>query len=311
MNTTTYQDTIRWNGVPIRVDAVRAEDKAFIILGRFVKTAALRNEWQQDVKNPERVIRELKASPLSMDLLRFWQRIPESNPKYNYYHEWRDVAAIPITDYRTWWEKLVNSNTRRLIRKSEKRGVTAMEVELDDKLVQGITDMFNECPVRRGKRFWHYGKDFNSVKKDMLLDLNEAIFIGAYHEKELIGYIKLVVADRYAMITQILDKMAHRDKAPMNAMIAKAVRICVERRLPFLTYTLWRRGGHAYFQERNGFQRVAVPEYYAPLTLRGEVALRLGLHKGLKGLIPESVKARLLTLRAQWYALRYPEKTAR
>jgi hypothetical protein len=311
MNTTTYQDTIRWNGVPIRVDAVRAEDKAFIILGRFVKTAALRNEWQQDVKNPERVIRELKASPLSMDLLRFWQRIPESNPKYNYYHEWRDVAAIPITDYRTWWEKLVNSNTRRLIRKSEKRGVTAMEVELDDKLVQGITDMFNECPVRRGKRFWHYGKDFNSVKKDMLLDLNEAIFIGAYHEKELIGYIKLVVADRYAMITQILDKMAHRDKAPMNAMIAKAVRICVERRLPFLTYTLWRRGGHAYFQERNGFQRVAVPEYYVPLTLRGEVALRLGLHKGLKGLIPENVKARLLTLRAQWYALRYPEKTAR
>ena len=311
MNTTTYQDTIRWNGVPIRVDAVRAEDKAFIILGRFVKTAALRNEWQQDVKNPERVIRELKASPLSMDLLRFWQRIPESNPKYNYYHEWRDVAAIPITDYRTWWEKLVNSNTRRLIRKSEKRGVTAMEVELDDKLVQGITDMFNECPVRRGKRFWHYGKDFEAVKKDMLLDRNEAIFIGAYHEKELIGFIKLVMADRYAMITLILDKMAHRDKAPMNAMIAKAVRICVERRLPFLTYTLWRRGGHAYFQERNGFQRVAVPEYYVPLTLRGEVALRLGLHKGLKGLIPENVKARLLTLRAQWYALRYPEKTAR
>jgi len=311
MNATTYQETIRWKGVPIRVDAVRAENKAFIISGRFIKTAALRNDWQQDVKDPETVIRELKASPTRIDLLRFWQRIPESKPKYNYYHEWRHVAVIPITDYQTWWERLVNSNTRRLIRKSEKRGVAAMEVELDDKLVQGITDMFNECPVRRGKRFWHYGKDFEAVKKDMLLDRNEAIFIGAYHEKELIGFIKLVMADRYAMITLILDKMAHRDKAPMNAMIAKAVRICVERRLPFLTYTLWRRGGHAYFQERNGFQRVAVPEYYAPLTLRGEVALRLGLHKGLKGLIPENVKARLLTLRAQWYALRYPEKTAR
>jgi len=311
MNATTYQEIIRSKGVPIRVDAVRAENKTFIITGRLIKTVALRNEWQQDVKNPERVIRELKASPLSMDLLRFWQRIPESKPKYNYYHEWRDVAAIPITDYRTWWEKLVNSNTRRLIRKSEKRGVAAMEVELDDKLVQGITNMFNECLVRRGKRFWHYGKDFKAVKKDMLLDLNEAIFIGAYHEKELIGYIKLVVADRYAMITQILDKMAHRDKAPMNAMIAKAVRICVERRLPFLTYTLWRRGGHAYFQERNGFHRISVPEYYVPLTPRGEVALRLGLHKGLKGLIPENVKARLLALRAQWYALRYPEKTGR
>lgn len=311
MNATTYQDTIRWKGVPICVDAVRAENKPFIISGGFIKTAALRNEWQQDLKDPETVIRELKASSARIDLLRFWQRIPESDPKYNYYHEWRHVAAIPITDYRTWWEELVNSNTRRLIRKSEKRGVTATQVELDDKLIQGITDMFNEHPVRRGKPFWHYGKGFEAVKKDMLLDLNEAIFIGAYDDNELIGFIKLVMADRYAMITLILDKMAHRDKAPMNTMIASAVRICVERRLPFLTYTLWRSGGHAYFQERNGFQRIAVPEYYVPLTMRGKIALRLGLHKGLKGFIPESVKAKLLILRAQWYGFRYPEKTSR
>ena len=311
MNATTYQDTIRWKGVPIRVDAVRAENKPFIISGGFIKTAALRNEWQQDLKDPETVIRELKASPARIDLLRFWQRIPESDPKYNYYHEWRHVAAIPITDYPTWWEELVNSNTRRLIRKSAKRGVTATQVELDDKLIQGITDMFNERPVRRGKRFWHYGKNFEAVKKDMLLDVNEAIFIGAYDDNELIGFIKLVMVDRYAMITLILDKMAHRDKAPMNTMIASAVRICVERRLPFLTYTLWRRGGHAYFQERNGFQKIAVPEYYVPLTMRGKIALRLGLHKGLKGFIPESVKARLLMLRAQWYGFRYPEKASR
>ena len=112
MNATTYQEIVRWKGVPICVDAVRAEDKAFIISGRFIKTAALRNEWQEDVKDPETVIRELKACPAGLDLLRFWQRIPESDPKYNYYHEWLDVAAIPITDYRTWWERLVNSNTR-------------------------------------------------------------------------------------------------------------------------------------------------------------------------------------------------------
>jgi len=311
MNATTYQETIRCKGVSMRVDAVRAENKGFVISGSFIRTAALTNEWQQDVQNPETVIRELKSSAARVDLLRFWQRIPESSPKYRYYHEWQHVAAIPITSYEDWWENLVNSNTRRLIRKSAKSGVAAMEVELDDKLVQGITDMFNETPVRRGKRFWHYGKDFETVKKDMLLDLNEAIFIGAYHQKELIGFIKLVLADRYAMITLILDKMAHRDKAPMNAMIAEAVRICVKRKIPLLTYTLWRRGGHAYFQERNGFQRIAVPEYYVPLTLRGEVALRLGVHEGLKGLIPDNLKARLLAVRAQWYALKYPKTTAR
>jgi hypothetical protein len=303
-----YQETIRWKGAPIMMDAIRAENKTFIISGHVIKTASLKDEWRQDVENPHEVIRQLRASPARIDLLRFWQRIPETDPKYNYYHESRHVAAMPITDYRTWLERQVNSNTRRLIRKSEKQGVTAMEVELQDELVLGITEMFNECPVRRGKRFWHYGKDFEAVKRDMLLDLNEAIFIGAYYEKELIGFIKLIVADRYAMITLILDKMAHRDKAPMNAMIAKTVKICTERKIPFLTYTLWRRGGHAYFQERNGFQRISVPEYYVPLTLRGGLALRLGLHKGIKGLIPGKVKEWLLTLRAKWYALKYAEK---
>ncbi len=237
-----YQETIRWKGAPIVMDAIRAENKSFIISGRFIKTASLKDEWRQDVIDPEEVIRIFKSSPARIDILRFWQRIPETEPNYNYYHESRHVAAIAITDYKDWWENQVNSNTRRLVRKSEKLGVTTMETELDDQLVLGIMSMFNESPVRRGKPFWHYGKDFETVKKELSLDLNESIFIAAYHEKELIGFIKLLLADRYAMITLILDKMAHRDKAPMNAMVAKAVRICVERKISFLTYTLWRRG---------------------------------------------------------------------
>ena len=305
---TVYQEIIRWKGTPIHVDGIRAENKPFIISRRFIKTAALKHEWQEEIDDPREAIRELTASPATIDLLRFWQRIPETEPKYNYYHEWRHVAAIRISDFKTWWEKQVNSNTRRLVRKSEKLGVTAIECELNDELILGITGMFNESPVRRGKRFWHYGKSFEAVKSDMSLDIDEAIFIGAYCQKELIGFIKLIVADRYAMITLILDKMAHRDKAPMNAMVAKAVKICVERKIPFLTYTLWRRGGHGYFQERNGFQKIAVPEYYVPLTVRGRLALTLGVHKGLKGLIPENTTASLLTLRSKWYAFKYPEK---
>jgi hypothetical protein len=310
MNEAICRETVRWKGVPITVNAVRAENKTFIISGRFIKAAALKNEWQQDVENPQEVIGQLKTCPAKVDLLRFWQRIPESEPKYDYYHEWRHVAAIRITDLKTWWERQVNSNTRRLVRKSEKLGVTAIEAQLDDELIFGITEMFNESPVRRGKRFWHYGKDFEAVKKDMSLDLNEAIFIGAYYRKELIGFIKLVLADRYAMITLILDKVSHRDKAPMNAMIAKAVKICIERKIPFLTYTLWRRAGHGYFQERNGFESISVPEYYVPLTARGELALRLGLHKGPKGIIPEKMMAWILELRAKWYAWRYPQAVA-
>jgi hypothetical protein len=297
-----YQETIRWKGVPIRLDAVRAEGKAFLISGRFVKTAALKNEWQEDVENPHDVIRELKASPAKIDLLRFWQRIPESEPKYDYYHEWRHVAAIPVTDYKHWLAKQISPKARNKVKKSVKLGVVIQETELSDELVRGIVDIFNQSPVRRGKRFWHYGKDFETVKKEMSLDLNESIFITAYYGKELIGFIKLLLADRYALLTLILDKMNHRDKAPMNGMIAKAVEICAARRVPHINYCMWRRGGHGDFQESTGFERIRIPEYFVPLTIKGGIALRLGLHKGVRGLIPDEVMAWLLALRAKWYA---------
>ena len=42
------------------------------------------------------------------------------------------------------------------------------------RLVNGIIGIFNQSPVRRGKPFWHYGKDFDTVKKEMSLGLRES-----------------------------------------------------------------------------------------------------------------------------------------
>lgn len=297
-----YQETIRWKGVPIRLDAVRAENKVFIISGRFIKTTALKNEWQEDVEDPDGVVRELRACPVTIDLLRFWQRIPEEETKYGYYKKLRYIAAIPVTDYKHWLQKQISSKARNKIKKSAKFGVVIEQTELTDELVRGITNIFNQSPVRRGKRFWHYGKDFETVKREMSLDLNESIFITAYYGKELIGFIKLLFADRYAMLTLILDKINHRDKAPMNGMIAKAVEICAERKVPHITYFMWRRGGHGDFQESNGFERIPVPEYFVPLTFKGAIALRFGFHRGVRGLIPEKLMTWLLALRGKWYS---------
>jgi hypothetical protein len=302
MQVMTYQETIRWKGTPVQVDAVRAENKTFIISDRLLKTASLKDEWQLDIEQPEEVIRQLKASSPQIDLLRFWQRIPETKPKYPYYHEMRDVAAIPITDHKYWFEKQITRNARNKVRKTQKFGVTIEETVLNDGLVDGIMSIFNQSPVRRGKRFWHYGKDFNTVKAEMSLDLDQSTFITAYYQNELIGFIKLMFTDRYALLTIILDKLNHRDKAPMNGMISKAVEICAQRTVPYLAYYMWRRGGHAEFQESTGFERIPVPEYFVPLTVKGALGLRLNLHRGLAGLIPEKTMARLLALRAKWYA---------
>jgi hypothetical protein len=303
-----YQETIRWRGTAVLRDAIRIEDKTFIISGGMTKTASLKEEWFQDIDDPDEVIRVLRSSPTRIDLLKFWQRIPDSAANYNYYKEWRDIATISVTTYDHWWEKQISSKTRNMVRKSQKAGVDIQEHELNDKLVRDIVDIFNQSPIRRGKRFWHYGKNFETVKKEMSLDLSKSIFITAYHKDELIGFVKLLVADRYAMITMIIDKLTHRDKSPMNGMIATAVEICAKRNIPFLTYTVWRRGDHGDFQKRNGFEKISIPEYFVPLTLKGAIALRLGLHKGLKEAVPEKVMVWLLSLRSKWYLMRNPQK---
>jgi hypothetical protein len=307
-NTKIVKETIHPKGAPITVDAVKIRDQTYVITGRSVKTASLKNEWQADVERPDEVITALKQSPIRIDLLKFWQRIPETAVKYPYYKEWRNVAAIPIIDYKHWWDKQVNPNTRRLIRKSEKLGVGIREVPLNDQLVLGILSIFNECPIRRGKPFRHYGKDFETVKSEMSTDIADSIFIAAAYKNELIGFIKLVLTDNYAMVTMILDKQSHRDRSPVNGLVAKAVQICAERRIPFLTYTLWRTGGHGYFQERNGFEKISVPEYYVPLTVRGKLFLGLKMHKGLKGILPEQMMIWLLALRSKWYARKFADR---
>ena len=303
------KETIRVKGVLLKRDAVLVKNQAFLVSGDFIKTASLRQdkeEWLEDIEEPDEVIQALKAAPLKVDILRFWQRIPETETKYGYYKEWRYVAAIPVTEYKHWLQKQISPKARNKIKKSAKFGVVIEETELTDELVRGITDIFNQSPVRRGKRFWHYGKDFETVKKEMSLDLNESIFITAYYGKELIGFIKLLFADRYAMLTLILDKINHRDKAPMNGMIAKAVEICAQRKVPYIVYMMWRRGGHGDFQESNGFERIPVPEYFVPLTFKGAIALRLGLHRGVRGLMPEKFMPWLLALRAKWYSRKNP-----
>ena len=307
------KETVRVKGVPRLFKAVQVKEQTFVIAGRVIRTAALRREkeeWLEDVENPEEVIQSLKNSPVKIDLLRFWQRIPESKPKFKYYYEWRDIAAIPVSTYQHWFTKQISPKARNKIRKSEKNGVRIQESAVTDQLVQGIMGIFNQSPVRRGKPFWHYGKDFSTVKQEMSLDAERSTFIAAYFRDELIGFIKLLFADRYAMITLILDKTVHRDKAPMNGMIAKAVEICADRGIPYISYTVWRRGEHGQFQESNGFEKIRVPEYFVPVSLVGRLALAVGLHKGLKEALPERVIVWLLELRRRWYTFRFQRVAA-
>lgn len=278
------------------------------ISGTLIREARLQEEWFEDVDDPLEMIASLKAGSPKADIFTFWQRLPDITPKYPYYRETDDIAALPITSYDEWWNNQIKSRTRGLIRKSAKQGVVVREVEYTDDFVRGMTSIFNETPIRQGRRFWHYGKDFQTVKRQFSRCLFREKLIGAYVEDELIGFMMLGFSSQYAVTGQIISKICHRDKGPNNALIAKAVEICAREQVPYLVYLSWGAGSLSEFKRRNGFERIALPRYYVPLTIKGQIALKMGLHKGFRRLIPETALAQLKQLRTKGYRTIYSLK---
>ena len=296
------KDTIYDKGKPVSVDGIRIDNKRLIVQGRFLTVARLRDEWYDDVGDPEAIIRALKGCPPTPDIFTFWQRLPDTVPLYSYYHEDEALSAIPLQDFRHWWEKQIKSDTRKKAKRSEKRGIEIRAVPLDDTFVRGVMGVFNETPVRRGKPFWHYGKDFETLKEELSMDLERSKFIGAYCEGSLVGLVKLVYAEgRFANPGFIISKLEFRKRYVNNALLAKSVELCCNDGVPYLVYTTWRRGTQAEFLIRNGFEKTLVPRYWIPLTTKGAVAIKLGFHRNIRRYIPDSLFIALLQLRKMFY----------
>jgi hypothetical protein len=299
---TIAKDIIYDRGRPVAVPGVQVEDNRLIVQGRFLTVARLRDEWYDELGDPELVISSLKRCVPEPDLFTFWQRLPDTVPNYSYYYEPEVLSAIPLRDFQHWWEKQIASDTRKKAKRPEKRGVEIKVVTLDDAFVSGVMGVFNETPVRRGRPFWHYGKDFETLKRGLSRDLDRTKFIGAYDGGNLVGFVKLVCAPgRFANPGLIVSKLEARKKYVNNALIAKSVELCCNDGIPFLTYTKWRRGSQADFLVRNGFQQVTVPRYWIPLTPRGKIALKLGLHRDVRSYIPDSLMGALLNFRGAFY----------
>jgi hypothetical protein len=104
---------------------------------------------------------------------------------------------------------------------------------------------------------------------------------------------------------QIIAKEKDRDKRPMNVLIAKAVELAEVNRCCYLTYGHYRypQGADSLtaFKRRNGFEEILVPRYYVPLTVKGNLALRLGIHHGVKALIPGRLLQQMKQVRTRFY----------
>ena len=193
----------------VRMPAIAVRDYILIISGKFLKIATIKNEFYEieEVVNPHSIIDALKKSKPKADIFTFSQKIPDSEPKFSYYYELDNVAAIRISTFDDWWNNKIGRKERQDMRRAYSRGVEVRLTPFDDNLVKGIMEIYNETPVRQSKRFWHYGEDFEAVKKANATYSDRSEFIGAYYKNELIGFIKIVYCGKSGNMMQILGKM--------------------------------------------------------------------------------------------------------
>src|SRR5262245_18069968 len=162
MTTTTYDERrdgtveIRVRGKNVLVPAAQVGDATVIVTGKVMRIASVKDEYflgsrlVQD--DPEGFVRKLRGR-LKAHVFTFSQSLPDVEPRFPYAIDWDNVAAIRTHDFEAWWKSLPQE-TRKNVRRAEKRGIVIRSVEPDDDFVRGVTEIYNERPIRQGKPFY-------------------------------------------------------------------------------------------------------------------------------------------------------------
>jgi len=236
------------------------------------------------------------------DIFTFRDRVPKKtvNVTFNRYKvlvEQDNIAAIRLTTYDYWWTNQIGKKTRNMVRKAIKMGVQVRILPLSEDLVTAATKIYNETPIRQGRRFIHYGEKFNDIKKLLEVKKYPNDFICAFYRNELIGFIHLCYSKDVAVIRQILSMQKHWNKAPNNITISKAVEMACQKGLKYLVYGELSQSSLSDFKRRNGFQEILLRRYYIPLTFKGRIVLTFNLQRKARRILPNWIKKPLSLIR--------------
>jgi hypothetical protein len=313
MSDSSHSVEVRIKGRWVAIPVMDVNGDKLIARGRWVRIARVRGEEmrEKELQDPEVYLAALKSEGkriLKADIFSFTQKLPETRPRYAYKLEWESIAAISLASYKQWWESL-SQETRKNVRRSQKRGVTIRVKEFDEELIEGLRAVNDDSPTRQGAKNAYYGLTAEETRRRYSEFVGRCDFICAYHGEEMIGFLHLVYRGDVAAILNLTTKPSHFDKRPANALIAKAVEICEARGLSHISYGLYNYGNKQdsplrEFKIRNGFEEILVPRYFVPLTLRGHLGMTFKLHRGLIGNLPPSVIAMGLRAREQWSKLK-------
>ena len=301
---------VRIKGQWVKAPVLEVNGFRLVTRGHWLKIARVRGEemMERELEEPERYLAALRNDRkkiLDADIFSFTQKLPETQPKYSYPMEWESVAAIPLVSFKQWWEGLPQE-TRKNVRRSQKRGVVIKVRELDEDLIEGIRAVNDDTPTRQGMKNAYYGLTAIETKERYNEFTGRCDFVCAYFGEELIGFLHLVYRGNIAAILNLTTKPSHFDKRPANALVAKAAEICEQLGISHISYGLYNYGNKRdsplrEFKIRNGFTEILVPRYFVPVTLWGRLCIKAKLHRGVIGNVPTSVIVAGVRARRWWY----------
>jgi hypothetical protein len=274
-------------------------DKEFetLLLNRkiFFTTARDAKEYEKDITPTEEFLEKLRER--GVDIFTFIERkwCSEMSSSLDWWVKTEDnIGLLKVTSYEEWFKDL-DKKTRNMIRKAEKGGVKTVVAEPNEKFAEGVWKIYNETPIRQNRAFPHYGISLDAVRQG-IFSASNGVFIGAYLQDELVGFAQITQGESTGILTQLLSLQKHFDKAVNNALIAKAVEVCEKKNLGWLIYGRMETAHPSLdrFKRNNGFLKFPITRFYIPITNRGKIAVKLGLHRDLKDALPKSLRYRLL-----------------
>src|SRR5580704_13538418 len=134
------------------------------ISGRLLRIARIDGDKYNTPEDPESLIAALRKCGKRIDVFTFLQKLPDSTPRYSYPAETDNLAVLDISTFDHWWNHQIKSYPRNRARQAGKKGVVLREQPCDEKLMQGICDIYNETPVRQGRPFPHYGMTLEKAR---------------------------------------------------------------------------------------------------------------------------------------------------
>jgi hypothetical protein len=259
------------------------EDVVTFTIGKrfFYLQAKHSIEYLYDVNVTKDLVIDLKKA--GADLLTFVQRsFLTSRKRYPFWSEAEPIALLSITSFDEWWKFQIRSEERNRTRKAQKKGIAVKLAKIDTNFVRSSQRIYNETPIRQGRRYTGYGLSLETVK-EKFNNLNESEVLGAYYNGELVGLLWMVYGDSVARIKSFVSLTEHRDKAPNNALMAEAVKRACEKNFHFIVYE---KMGYLpsldLFKMHNGFREQIVLRHYLPLSKKGMLAMKLGVYREIQ-----------------------------